>query len=71
MKTYNDTFKRTNFNTNTNEYNHHYTTGLKYEYLDFNKITNDNKKNIKEEAVNKMIFYKYFLNIFSKKKFFF
>jgi len=50
-QTYNDTVKRTTFNTYTNENNHYYTTGFRYDFLDFNKITEENKKLLKDVDV--------------------
>ena len=53
-KTFYDSVKRTtqNNNTNDNNNNNYYTTnGFKYDFIDFNKITNENRKHLKEEEV--------------------
>lgn len=52
IKTNNDSVKRSNFfNTNANENNKFNTTSLKNDLMDFNKITNENKRNLPDDDV--------------------
>jgi len=47
-RTYHDSVKKTTFQTNTNENHNYYTTGFKQDFLDFNKNTVENRKQLKE-----------------------
>lgn len=55
MKTYSESLRRITYNNSlhnhTNENFNYQTTGDKYDYAEFNKITEEDKKDFKEKEV--------------------
>lgn len=72
MKTYSDSIRRKTYNNsqnNTNDNFNYQTTGIKFDYTDFNKITEENKKEFRDKEVPNFLVSKakdFFLNNFNK-----